>query len=216
MATTVKELIDAAYSRSTFNDPDKLATDKELAAVIDRRLKELFSIAAGQNPFYFGSKLDVVGAGGEWTKPADAEMIVRVENATGDEVKVVPFEDKEADLAPRIYSFGQKFYTVGDAGDPLATDTLTFFYSKRPVTLASASAALDSMWPEQFNDLIVLHVARYLSVKDQRVEEVQLFESELQSLLSSFQRHLLHENYVMVARHGHRARLVSQGPVNFE
>lgn len=216
MATTLKQLIEAAYSRSTFNDPDKLATDKELAGVIDRRFKEVYSIAAGINPYYFGTTADVVGVAGVWDRPTAAELVAHIEKTDGTEVAVVPFEDKGAELPPAVYSFGRKYYRTADSSATLtATDTLRFFYSKRPATMSAATDQLDAEWPEQFNDLIVLHVARYLAVKDQRVEEVQLFESELQSLLQSFQRHLMHENYAMVARYGHRARLVSQGPITF-
>lgn len=212
---TLRQLIDAAYSRSTFNDPDKLATDRELAAVIDRRFKEMFSIAAGINPYYFGKRSTVEGVAGEWSRPVDAEMIARVEMADGTEVTVVPFEDKEAELPPCVYAFGRKYYKTPESTALPDTATLTFFYSKSPATMSTAADELDADWPEQFNDLIVLHVARYLAVKDQRVEEVQLFDAELASLLQSFQRHLMHENYAMVARWGHRARLVSQGPVSY-
>lgn len=209
---TVKALIEAAYARSTFNDPDKLATDKELAAVVNRRLMELFSIGASQNPFYFGKKSGAVaydaGVTG-WPRPVDAEMVIQVTGSTVGKVSVVPFEDQEANLAPRLYAFGQVYFSVG--ADVPTTDTLTFHYSKRPAEITAATDPVDTMWPEQFNDLIVLDVAQYLAIKDQRPDEAALLKGEEADLFQAFIRHLSHENYAMVARWGHRARVVGQG-----
>jgi hypothetical protein len=223
MATTARDIINAAYSRSTFNDPDKLATESELIGVIDRRMKQLYSIVARHNPLYFGASLaqPYSAPAGGWPRPADAELVVRISNPGGGEVHIVPFDDREAEMAPRVYQFGQVYRSVGATGDPANSGSLTFFYSKRHKDLVSSESAtttnntLEASWPEQFNDLIVLHVARYLSTKDQRVEEVQVLMAEAAELMEVFLRHLAHENYGMKSRWGQRARLVSLRPEGY-
>lgn len=223
MPTTAKAIIDAAYARSTFNEPDKLATNSELIGVIDRRLKQLYSLAARNNPLYFGKRLPVTYDAGVqgWPRPNDAEMVVSLYySATGDEVHIVPFDDRIAEMPPRVYEFGKVYFSVGTPSDPTA-ESIDFFYSKRHPDLDASQPAtaavntVDSSWPEQFNDLMVLHVARYLSIKDQREGEVQILAAEEAALLEVFFRHLAHENYGMKARWGQRARLVSLRPEGF-
>jgi hypothetical protein len=221
MATNCKKIIEAAYARSTSNDPDKLATDKELVGVIDRRLKGLFSMAARFNPHYFGKSMVTAYSAPGWAQPSDMEMLIRVQNAGGAEVNVVPFDDKEAEHAPRVYSFGQIYRTVGGTGDPAVSDALTLFYSRRPVDLDPSQPSdasinvIDPMWPEQFNDLLVLHVAKYLATKDDGRQDIAHLATEEQSLLETFTRHLSHVNYATKARFGHRARMVAPGPEGF-
>lgn len=218
MPTTAKDIIEAAWSRSTFNDPDKLATDAELIGVIDRRMKQLYSVAARNNPLYFGTRATVgydANVGG-WIRPANAEMVVRiVNNGNAAEIHIVPFEDRFAEMAPRVYEFGQVYFSSGGPGDPITTDILQFQFSRRHVNLNpsqptnAAANTLEASWPEQFNDLIVLHVSKYLALKDQRGEEVALLQAEQNELMDTFLKHLAHENYGMKARWGQRSRLVA-------
>jgi len=223
MATNCRDIIEAAYSRSTFNDPEKLATRQELIGVIDRRMKQLYSVIARNNPTYFGTKATVAPQSGSWPRPSSppAELIHRVETATGQQVHITPFEDRDGEQPPAIYQYGQRYFTVGRSNDPLNTATLTFFYSKRHPdlnpTLAWDNAAnrLDDMWPEQFNDLVVLHVARYLSTKDGRGEEIQVLAAEEQALMEVLFNHLTVENFGMTARWGQRARVISERPEGF-
>jgi hypothetical protein len=223
-ATTARDIINAAYSRSTFNDPDKLATDSELIGVIDRRMKQLYSVVARNNPLYFGVVSEPVNYSaplGGWKRPDDAELMVRVAKPDGTEVSIVPFDDREAEMPPRVYQFGQVYRTVGLTGDPVMGDTLQFFYSRRhkdlnPGVQANLPAnTLEESWPQQFNDLVVLHVAKYLATKDQRTEEVQLMMAEQQELMDIFMKHLAHENFGLVSRWGQRARLVSLRPEGY-
>lgn len=214
--TNCRDIIDAAYSRSTFNDPDKLATDAELVGVIDRRFKQLYSKAARFNPVYFGKSTTVAAGGANWPWPADAELIFKVESL-GELVRVVPIEDLNADIKPSVYQMGRAYLTTDTTELNPATASLTLLYSRRPADLDTtlapehATNTLDSTWPEQFNDLIVLHLAKYLSVKDSRDGgEIQALDAEEQSLMGDFARHLGHSNYAMRARYGQRARMVSQ------
>lgn len=221
MATTAKQLIEAAFSRSTFNDPESLATRSELIGVIDRRLKALYSLATEANEFYFGDILTVAPTSGAWLRPDTAETVHRVEVsavgtgplAVGQEVFITPFDDQQGEMAPAIYQFGRKYYPSGRVGsDPNGTETLKFFVSKTPASLDSSLAwdnaanTLDADWPEQFNDLLVLDLSRYLATKDGRGEEVQLLRAEEADIMAVFLKHLSHENNGMRSRWGQRSR----------
>lgn len=212
MATTVGTIIDAARARSNFNDAE-VGTVFELTAVIDRFMKRLFSMGARVNRYYFSQQSTVAASSGTWARPATAEMVWRVEKADSTKVNVVPFEDKKAELPPRIYELGQVYHpTSGEAADLAGTETLTFFFSKRHTDLSTTGLSsedakaltLDALWPEQFNDLPVLKVSQYLAVKDSRGEEAKLLEDEMVTALEDFIRHLEHENAGMVARWSHK------------
>ena len=172
--TNVRNIIEAAYARRTANDPDTLATKSELIALCDRLLKSIYARVGKENRRYFGTSAPVVGVAGVWARPADSTAILWVQRANGTRVHIVPFSDRIAEIPPRIYPLGPNFYTVGTADDPTATETLTFFYSKRHPTLNAsaepdhADNELDDTWPEHYNDLLVSKVARYLAIKSGR------------------------------------------------
>jgi len=223
MATNCRDLIEAAYSRSTFNDPEKLATRSELIGVIDRRMKQLYSVIARENPTYFGTVDEIDSTNGTWPRPSSppAELVHRVEKSDGQQVHITSFEDRTGEQPPAIYQYGQVYRTVGRTNDPINNDSLTFYYSKRHPDLDPEKPwddqdnTLDPMWPEQFNDLVVLHVARYLATKDGRSEEIQVLAAEEQALMEVLFNHLRVENYGMTARWGQRARLISERPEGF-
>lgn len=174
MSTTVQAVLTGAYAHSAKNNPSKIATDAtELLQVVIRATRGLYSFAARVNPFFFAVKTNVVGVAGVWARPVAAESLFRIEDDSDDEVAVVPLDDKLAEPSmPAVYEFGQNFYTAGAVIDPDATDTLTFFYSKRPDSPADITANIDATWPEQFNELLMLEVAIYLALKDGRTEEL--------------------------------------------
>lgn len=192
MATTVRQIIEAAYARRTANEPDKLATKAELIAVVDRLLKLIYATVAKVNRRHFATKsAPIAGVAGKWTRPADAISILWVENATGQRVHIVPFTDRNAEISPKIYPLGRDFLTNGAAGDPSATAPLTFYYAKRHPSLNPAlewddvANVLDSTWPEHFNDILVSKVARYLAIKAGRsVDEVAYLDKEYEENLA--------------------------------
>ena len=181
--TTVTQILEAAYAKSTKNNPGTIATEStELLAVVQRCLDGLFAVAARVNPAHFGKSSTVAGVAGSWARPLDSESIFLVrDNSDASLVVVVPYDDllAEAQL-PAVYEWGQEFWPAGNANDPVAaTASLDFFYSKRPDILTLVGDNLDAMWEEQFNELIVLDVAYYLAVKDQGTEGRQLEATSL-------------------------------------
>lgn len=208
--TNAQMLIEAAWTRSTFNDR-KIATKAELIGVIDRKMKNLFSIAARENPEYFGSFEDVAYNAAAnvmgWPRPAMAEMVTEAYYAAAltTEVHIVPFSDKFGEITPRIYEYGQIYRSVGATGDPVA-ETIRFYFAARHPNLDSTQPPdavvnqLSPLWPEQFNDIIILEVSRYLAIKDQRTDEAAVHMAEAEPMMKLFLDHLAHENHGKVSR----------------
>lgn len=207
-------IIDAAYSRSTFNDPGKIATDKELIGVIDRYMRRLYAEVARVNPIYFGTSAPVVGVAGLWARPAAAEVVTRAETSAGARVNITPWDDREGEVPPRIYLYGSGYKTVGKTDDPAPTDSITFFYAKKHPALDTSVAAdaaanqLDATFPEQFSDLPVLRVSRYLAVKDGRAGEVEAMIGEEQEMMAILLTHLGNQDAGMVSRFRQHRMLV--------
>ncbi len=193
---TVQEIIDQGFNRSFKNRPDTIATDAtELVSVVDRLQKEMFAFAAEENPEYFGSALIVVGVGGVWARPANAESIILILTTSGSaEVVVVPIDQKdvEAGYVKAVYEWGRQFFGAGNTGDPAGTESLTFYYSDVPNTLTALGDSLDSRWPDRFKPIYELGVAAYLAVKDGRPDDAAMFEGERGRWVKLFQQHLQH------------------------
>lgn len=206
MATTCKQIIEAAYARRTANDPDRLATKAELVALIDRLVKAVYARVGKVNRRYFGATADVVGDGTKWARPSDATAVLWVESAgpagsgsnanltPGARVHITPFSDRDAEMSPKIYPFGSFYFSAGGAEDPDPTadgDKLRFYYAQRhpdldPMQEPDAAAnTLSASWPEHYNDLLVSRVARYLATKDGRgSDEIAHLNAEYEELLA--------------------------------
>lgn len=238
MATTMRTIIDQAYARSTFSDPNVLAQDAELIARTSLRLGELFSAVnelATIEDAYFGKVLDVVPAASAWARPADLDVLLQLRgginygtgasrvSAVDEVINLVPYNDR-SEVPPAVYTTGGSYVSVGRAGDPSATangEQLRFHYARFPTALdptAKATAVgntLDSAWPERFNNLLVVDLAKYLAKKDARflVDGPGLAEEEVVTL-GLLLSHVTRTNRAMRSRFGQRARvdaLVNRG-----
>lgn len=207
VTTTVQDILDAAYAKSTKNQPGTIATEAtELYSVVVRSLRGLYAFAARINPVYFSDTAAVTESSGVWERPEQAEAILRIETAAGDEVVVVPYDDRlAADPKPQVYEFGGDF--TASAGQTAApTGDLTFWYSKRPAdpTPADLTGVLDEDWQEDFNELLILEVAIYLALKDGRGDEVVLLKEERNQWAQIFANHLQHATSNLQRRFGHK------------
>lgn len=230
MTTTCRTLIDEARARNSANDA-ALVQDPECIRELDLRLKEIYQLVARKSPSYFGASISVIGDGTRWARPAGALSVFRVEadgaagsgadrkiQTIGTEVHLVPLDDREAELAPRVYSLGRAYYSVGIAAtDPSASingDKLKFFRSRQHADLDPTLAAnhatntLETDWPEQHNQILVVHLAKFFSLKDvaRSDSEYRALEAEEERFLVLFEQHLENENIAMKARFGQMAQ----------
>lgn len=173
MPATAQQLIEASYSRSTANDPGKLATDGELLGALNRMYQLLYALKAVSAPEQHTVGVNLVLSASVATIPTDSIDIRRVEGVSGTvtagtKINVIPVEEKDRSwhLAPRMYRNGNSLISLAGSGDPGAADTIKVFHLDAPATLAALATALDARYPVRFEELLVVHLAIYLSTKD--------------------------------------------------
>jgi hypothetical protein len=170
--STAQQLIEAAYARSTANDAGKLAGDGELLGHLNRKYQALYAIYASLSGDNAITKTAIVFAGGPPAAaplPTDIIDIVRVEKADGSRAYLIPASEKDRSwhLAPAMFRQGNSLVSRNQAGDPIAADSYNLFHIDSPATLAALATAIDARFPVRFEDLLVLDLAVYLSVKDE-------------------------------------------------
>ena len=215
VTTTPRDILLAAYGKSTQNLPGDIATEAaELLQVVIRAMRGIYAAAARVNPYFFAEiRPDVAydASRGGWPRPEAAESVFRIEGQgspggrvpAGTEVVVVPLEDRTAEVGlPAVYRLGQVYRPAGNPADPNENDALTFMYAKRPDDPAGLDSPLDPLWTEQFNELLVLEVAIYLALKDERMEEVQALKQERAPWITSLVAFLQHETANERRRYG--------------
>lgn len=171
---TAQQLIEAAYSRSVANDPGKLATDGELLGVINRIYQTLYALKAVSAPEQHLATAVLTFTGLVTNAlPTDIIDIRGVDGLTGAvaagaKINVIPIEEKARGwhLAPRVYRRGGVLVSVGGAGDPVNTDTVTLIHLDSPATLVALATSTDARFPVRFEELIIVEAAMYLSTKD--------------------------------------------------
>jgi hypothetical protein len=207
VTTTVQEILDAAFAKSTKNQPGTIATSGvELLQVVIRSLRGLYAFAARVNPLQFSTVAVVAEVTGFWARPEAAQSIFRVEGPGGSEVAVVPFDDRQAEPSvPSIYEFQSGFNAVTNASGT-TSGFLTFWFSQRPddPTPLDLTGILDPDWVEDFNELLILEVALYLSLKDGRMEEVAGFKQNRNDWARLFANYLQHATANLRRRFGHQ------------
>ncbi len=175
MADTALQIIERGLALSALNRAETLATNEsELLAVVNKALVAIFAFAARVNPGLFGQTVDVAYNGSGWTRPANADLIFRIEGrgtltaptslTVGTEIRVVP-QDDLAVASPAVYRFGQQFYSAGKSGDPTG-GSLRFFCTTRPVALATTADTIDDRLPSAYYPVLEYEVATYLAAKD--------------------------------------------------
>lgn len=213
---TPNKIITAAFAKNRKNQPGVLASPAEMFSSFLRVYPVMWTIGARVNPGFFGGREAVSFAVDGWTRPAEAESIFRIELAAGGPVAVVPLEERDADpFTPAVYEWGQRFFPAGNAGDPVAGD-LVFWYAKRPTLPANADTELEALWPDSFDELLVLELALVLAAKDQRADEIALLRGDRDVWLRRFIAHLEHATVGVTRSTGaaQRFQAATQVPLN--
>jgi hypothetical protein len=168
--TTAQNIIEAAYSRSTSNDPGKLAVDLELIGHLNRKYQSVFAVFGieGGDTTLAKTTMLLAGLPGTAALPADIADITRLEDANGKKVHIVPAEEKDRSwhLSPAVFRQGLSLVSLARSGDPVLGQVLTLFYIDAPAPLVALATALDARFPARFEQLLILDLAIYLSLKD--------------------------------------------------
>lgn len=202
VTTTAQAIIVAALATSPKNRPEYLATNAtELLDVLTRAQRGWYAVAALVNPQFYGDEVDVPYVASGWARPEDAQSVFRIEDADGDEVFIVPFEDRGIQpYDPVVYPLGQVYRSRGNAPDPADPDPLTMFYSRRPDAFAAVGDLLDSQWAEAYNTGLIADIAMYLARKDGRTPDVESQRAIRDSVLAAYVAFLRTESVGMVRR----------------
>lgn len=201
VTTTPEDVITAARLRSIKYTTATDAT--ELFDVVNLAFGGIYSVAAKVNPYFFGDTLVVAKTGGYWERPPRAASIIRLELTAvgGTEVAVVDLGDKQAEQGmPAVYRFGQRYFSAGNANDPVAQD-LVFWYARLPTVPVAVDDPLDPAWVEDFNPLLIEEVAIYLSLKDRRLDELGDLKAQRDAWLRRFVDFLYYETANVTKRH---------------
>lgn len=170
MPTSVRQLIVAAYNRSSQNDAGKLATDAELIIHCDRVYQRVWPLIARARPDQYAARgtLALSGVPAVVALPTGLLDLVQVSDADGAIVHVIPANEltRTWHLAPAMYRVGTQLRSRGQTGDPLAGETLTLLYLDQPAALTTLDSTLDTRWPARHEQLLVDSLALYLAVKD--------------------------------------------------
>jgi len=175
MPTSVQQLIEAAYARSSANDPGKLAEDLELIGFTNRLYQAMYAAMAAASPEQFLTRVSVTLAGGVGGLPDETIDVRRVQSASGLRVNISPIEelDRLWQFAPVVFQEGNNLVSRGGVGDPGPADVLTAWVVAPPPTLDDLADLLDLKFATRFVELLVLEIAIYLDTKDEGRDQGQ-------------------------------------------
>jgi len=201
MTTSVSNILAQAYARSSGNRSSSLIEDAAEGVWIANRVQRLcISAGARINPDYFGSLYTMPAVGNYYLRPLLTEMVYRIEMPTGDEVVVVPVEDRYvATGSPRVYQLGALYYSVGEDGDPDG-ETLSAYVVSLPVDMVDINSTMTTVIPDAFVPLLVDEIAIHLALKDRRMDELNDLRRSRDSWLRLWINFLEHETAARVRR----------------
>lgn len=211
MSTTVQTIIEAGLARSVASDPGKLTTDAELIGVLNRKYQTYFGLIAfaASDRGLASTTVTLAGSPPSGVLPTDVIDIRRVESATGTRIPIIPADEKDRSwhLAPRVYRKGQALVSVAGASDPIAGDILTLYVDDAPTALAALTDTLDSRFPVQCHELLVLELALYSSTKDEgrNPNEMKALQEERTFHLAAFEKLVGSPSGALTSPHGRPA-----------
>lgn len=175
--TTAQQILEAAYARSTANDPGKLAIDAELLGRLNRSYQGLYALAARQRPddFAVQTPAQLLGALAQYTLPADLIEIRRIETTALVKVHLIPMTEKDRGwhIAPSMYRAGNILYSRLLTGDPAAGTLVYLWLVTAGTPLVALGSVVDVAYPTRHIDILVNDLALYLDAKDEDRDPAQ-------------------------------------------
>lgn len=199
--TTAQSIIESSYARSTANDAGKLASDGELLLLLNRKYQSLYAIMAvngGDNALVKAALTFAAGPPITVTIPTDSIDLVRFEKADETRAYIIPANEKDRSwhFAPAVFRVGNTLVSRGLTGDPAAADIYNLYHLDAPTALTALSTTLDARFPVRYEDILVLDLAIYLSVKDEgrNPQEFTALKTEYADAISMFNRLVVGSN----------------------
>lgn len=200
MATTCQQIQDRAVAWSTANGLQTLVGDR--AEIINRIASDergLFDLAASENAYYYATATLTTSTSGSSGRTIDTASlsplvgrILRVDLASGEEIRQVDLRDTDAELAPRYFVRGTTLVEVSnDWSASTGTVNVTVTYMRRPAVLDPDGALSQTVTLEdRFADLLEMKLAWYLAHKDVGREgaELQRLEQQIAARTAEYVR----------------------------
>ncbi|KKN24082.1 hypothetical protein LCGC14_0898580 [marine sediment metagenome] len=226
--STVNDLATAALSRAADFGAAYPGSRSVLYRRLSNRLHQLYAAAARWNPEYFGvSAVGTLDSGGVSFSTMGAsggtyapELVSRIEIAdkgtssytNGDEVNLVQLNDPDAALPPRVMVRNQALQQVGT--DLTDVTSLRMYYSRRPFRLAADDGDTTVDFPEQFEELLVIDLTKWITRKatnpplEQRAAALASLDAEEQETLANFEQEVV--SFTSAAETGRFMRTAGQ------
>lgn len=202
MSSTVQNMIDRAVDRSNLNDVSLIST-ADLYAYVTQFEQDAYVMAAGINPDYFGKEGYTTlraSSTDSWdlaSSPGNIAGVTVLEIASitgtvsglavGDEVFGINLNRPQLAPAPRVYIRGKVAYEYNSelqADSSNYVTKLKVYYSYKSPVRTAGTTLLDL--PDEFTSLIVVPLARLMSIRDQRTDEISALDEEYKLAISNF------------------------------
>lgn len=194
MSVTGQDILDLAVERSELNNAS-LVSPAQVLRYISKAEAAVYVRAAQRDTDYFGVSGTTTVRTSEtesWNihaTPGNIAALTRVEcNAVvgspvcagpGVPINLVRFTAPETSIAPRAYMRNRRLFGYLDelgADSSNYVSQLKLYYSPLPPVLTTLSQTL--LLPDEWIDLVALPLARFLSIRDRRLDEAQLIDQE--------------------------------------
>lgn len=173
MSTTCSDIVARAQSFNTLNQG--LTSDStEMLSRIRADQQALFTGVAGLTRDYFQTTASLSSTGGASGRQFDLsalsppnERVLLLTLGDGRDCSEVDILDIDAELAPRYIARGTKLVEVSNdwGASGSKTATLTYVYGAAAISISGSLSQTVSI-PDEWTDLLVLPLAKYLAQKD--------------------------------------------------
>lgn len=204
---TGQEVVDDAVARAGLNTVSGIA-DAILRRAITRYQHQAYLRAARVNPEFFGktgataTRAAFTDSWNLATTPGDVAAVIKAtvaakvgtltptNHAVGAEVHLISGRTAWPLLkpAPRAYLRGRRitgYSTELGADSSNMITQLTLLYAELPTALAALGNSL--ALPDEWSDLVVIPLARFLALRDRRMDEVTTLDREYGEVLQNFE-----------------------------
>lgn len=194
--TIAGDLITSAFGTSSKNNPGRIASSTpELLRVLNQSLNGCYAIAAHVNYLAFAVKETKTHETLGWPYPECAEAVFRIEMESGQEVALVPYDQRGTEPGmPAVYFLGLHYVSAGNALDPADDEELTIFYSPVPRNYTDLNSSTDASWRTRHDPLLIADVGMYIARKDGRADDLAAMAADRAAALGKYVAWLEHAN----------------------
>jgi hypothetical protein len=199
---TYQEILNEALTlnRTTQENAQVSSGGYEITRAINRSLRGIYLIGARVNPLYHAKVDTAAESGGEWTIPADAELVFLVQDSEGETVFPTHPEEPIPDPGhPCVIRLGKTYRRPPGAAIP--TGDLTLWYSRRAEVATTLGAEVDL--EDDFAPLLTYDLGAWFAGRDENMGEFDRLIGMRDTYLALYVASLEHAETGLVRNVGH-------------